>query len=72
VSRAFVDVARWLPIGVRYLAEGGRLFAMLGRDAEDATLSALAGESGLALEAVDRFALPRSGARRAVARFRLA
>ncbi len=72
VSRAFMDVARWLPIGVRYLAEGGRLFAMLGRDAEDATLSAVAGESGLALEVVDRFVLPRSGARRAVARFRRA
>ena len=69
VSRAFTDVARWLPLGARYLSEGGKLFAMLGREADDAALLTLAGGSGLALEAVDRFVLPRSGARRAVARF---
>ncbi len=71
VSRALTDVERWLPLGLRYLSEGGRLFAMLGREAEDATLLALAGENGLVLEVVDRFVLPRSGAQRAVACFRL-
>jgi 16S rRNA (guanine527-N7)-methyltransferase len=70
VSRAFTDPVRWLPLGARYLAEGGRLFAMLGREADEATLSALGAEHGLALDALDRFTLPRSGHERAVARFR--
>jgi 16S rRNA (guanine527-N7)-methyltransferase len=69
VSRAFADPARWLPLGRRYLAEGGRLFAMLGREADEAALRALAGAEGLALVALDRFTLPRSGAARAVAVF---
>ncbi|GEJ57687.1 16S rRNA (guanine(527)-N(7))-methyltransferase RsmG [Anaeromyxobacter diazotrophicus] len=71
VSRAFTDPARWLPLGARYLAPGGRLFAMLGREAGgEAELAALGAEHGLALEALDRFTLPRSGHARAVARFR--
>lgn len=70
VSRAFTDPARWLPLGARYLAEGGRLFAMLGREAEEPELAALAAAHDLALETVDRFTLPRSGHQRAVARFR--
>jgi 16S rRNA (guanine527-N7)-methyltransferase len=69
VSRAFADPARWLPLGRAYLAPGGRLFAMLGRDADEAALRTLAHANGLALEGVDRFALPRSGAERAIARF---
>ena len=69
VSRAYADPGRWLPVGARYLAFGGRLFAMLGRAPPDETLEALACKSGLALEAVDRFVLPRSGALRAIARF---
>ena len=71
VSRAFTDVAAWLPLGVRYLSKGGKLFAMLGRDRDDAALAGVAGACGLTLEVVDRFVLPRSGARRAVARFGL-
>jgi len=69
VSRAFAEPARWLPLGAAYLAEGGRLFAMLGREADDAALRSLADPLGLALEVVDRFRLPRSGAERAIARF---
>jgi 16S rRNA (guanine527-N7)-methyltransferase len=72
VSRAFAEPARWLPLGARYAAEEGRVFAMLGRAPEDAVLEALGRESGLGLEGVDRFVLPRSGARRAIARFRRA
>ncbi|HET9599120.1 MAG TPA: 16S rRNA (guanine(527)-N(7))-methyltransferase RsmG, partial [Anaeromyxobacteraceae bacterium] len=72
VSRALADPARWLPLGARYLAPGGRLFAMLGREADEAGLAALGAEQGLALEVVDRFTLPRSGAARAVARFAVA
>jgi len=70
VSRAVADPARWLPLGARYMAEGGRVLAMLGRGAEDSTLEELGLEIGLRLETVDRFVLPRSGARRAVASFR--
>jgi 16S rRNA (guanine527-N7)-methyltransferase len=72
VSRAFAEPSRWLPLALSYLAEGGRVFAMLGRAAEDAALAELGRASGLALELVDRFTLPRSGARRAIARFRRA
>jgi 16S rRNA (guanine527-N7)-methyltransferase len=70
VSRALADPARWLPLGTRYLAEGGALFAMLGREADEGLLRELAAGNGLVLEEVDRFALPRSGAARAIARFR--
>jgi 16S rRNA (guanine527-N7)-methyltransferase len=69
VSRAFADPARWLPLGAHYLGAGGKLFAMLGREADEAVLGRLAAQDGLVLEVVDRFTLPRSGARRAVARF---
>jgi 16S rRNA (guanine527-N7)-methyltransferase len=72
VSRAYADPVRWLPLGARYLADGGRLFAMLGRAPADDTLEVLARKSGLALEGVDRFVLTRSGALRAIARFRRA
>jgi 16S rRNA (guanine527-N7)-methyltransferase len=70
VSRAFAEPSRWLPLAARYAAEGGAVFAMLGREADDAALGALGEANGLALEVVDRFTLPRSGAERAVARFR--
>ena len=69
VSRALADPGRWLPLGVRYLAPGGRLLAMLGRDADERALTALGARHGLTLEVLDRFRLPRSGAVRAVARF---
>ncbi len=72
VSRALADPARWLPLGSRYLAPGGRVVAMLGRDPGDPALEELARANGLALAAVDRFALPRSGASRANAVFRVA
>jgi 16S rRNA (guanine527-N7)-methyltransferase len=72
VSRAVADPGRWLPLGARYLAGGGKVFAMLGRAPEDSALQSIAGESGLELEVVDRFVLPRSGASRAIARFRRA
>jgi len=69
VSRALADPGRWLPLGAAYLAEGGRLVAMLGREADEAALAELAASSGLRLERIDRFALPRSGAARANAVF---
>ncbi len=69
VSRALADPARWLPLGARYLAPGGRLVAMLGRDAEERALAEVGRASGLELVTIDRFTLPRSGAERANAVF---
>ena len=70
VSRALADPARWLPLGRHYLADGGRLFAMLGREGDEGVLRELAAGNELVLEEIDRFTLPRSGATRAIARFR--
>lgn len=72
VSRALADPGRWLPLGARYLAEGGRLVAMLGREADEAALRAIGEGCGLSLERLDRHVLPRSGAARANAVFRRA
>jgi 16S rRNA (guanine527-N7)-methyltransferase len=70
VSRARADPARWVPLGARYVLPGGALFAMTGRGAGDAELGAIGEREGLALERVDRFTLPLSGAERAVVRWR--
>ena len=70
VSRALADPERWVPLGARYLAPGGTLFAMLGRDADPARLAAVGEASGLSLVDVSRFELPRSHAARAIARWR--
>ena len=70
VSRAFAEPGRWLPLAARYLAPGGRVLATLGREADEAALRAAGASAGLALVAVRRFELPRSGAQRAVATFR--
>jgi len=70
VSRAFAEPARWLPLAVHYVLAGGAVFSMLGRAPALAPLEGLGRASGLVLEVVDRFVLPRSGAQRAIARFR--
>jgi 16S rRNA (guanine527-N7)-methyltransferase len=70
VSRALADPERWVPLGARYLSDDGLLLAMLGRDADEATLASLGAESGLRFEGLDRFELPLSGSSRAVARWR--
>lgn len=72
VSRALAEPAQWIPLGRCYLAPQGRLFAMLGQRVDAAGLGRLAGENDLALELLERFALPCSGAQRAIARFRRA
>jgi 16S rRNA (guanine527-N7)-methyltransferase len=69
VSRAFAEPERWLPLGARYLAPGGRLLATLGRETDEERLRRCGEASGLALAALRRFDLPRSGAHRAVATF---
>jgi 16S rRNA (guanine527-N7)-methyltransferase len=70
VSRAVAEPAAWLPLAARYAAPGGLVLAMLGREADPAALEAAGRAAGLALEGVDRYTLPRSGAARAIARFR--
>jgi len=72
VSRALAEPARWVPLGKAYLAPGGVLLAMLGREVDEAALARLGDENGLALLAVERFRLPISGAERAVVRWRRA
>lgn len=69
VSRALADPDRWLPLGKAYLAPGGRLLAMLGREADDEGLRKAGEASGLNLVGVRRFVLPRSRSERAVATF---
>ena len=70
VSRALAEPATWLPLAARYAAPGGLVLAMLGREADEVALEAAGRAVGLALLGVDRYTLPRSGAARAVARFR--
>jgi 16S rRNA (guanine527-N7)-methyltransferase len=72
VSRALADPDRWLPLGRSYVAPGGRLLAMLGRDADAALLRRIAEPHGLELEGLRQFVLPGSRAERAVARFAVA
>jgi 16S rRNA (guanine527-N7)-methyltransferase len=69
VSRALADPERWLPLAARYLAPGGKVLVTLGREADEAGLRQAGEAAGLTLSALRRFALPWSGARRAVATF---
>jgi 16S rRNA (guanine527-N7)-methyltransferase len=69
VSRALAEPERWVALGVRYLAPGGALLAMLGRGADRARLVEAGRAHGLELAGLDRFELPISGAARAVARW---
>ena len=70
VSRALADPERWVPLGARYLADGGVLVAMLGREADRPRLEALGAAAGLVLERLERHELPRSRAARAIASWR--
>lgn len=69
VSRALADPERWLPLAARYLAPGGRVLVTLGREADEQVLLRAGATAGLTLLGLRRFALPRSGAHRAVASF---
>jgi 16S rRNA (guanine527-N7)-methyltransferase len=70
VSRALADPERWVPLGAAYLAEGGTLFAMLGREADPAALEAVGAASGLTLVGLEQYELPLSRSARAIARWR--
>lgn len=70
VSRALADPAEWVPLGARYLAEGGVLLAMLGREAARPRLEEVGRRSGLALFSLETYELPVSRAARAIAGWR--
>lgn len=70
VSRALADPEAWVPLGVHYLAPGGTLLAMLGRDADRPALESLGAAHGLELVGLDRFELPLSRSARAIARWK--
>ena len=72
VSRALAEPEEWVPLGARYLAEGGVLLAMLGREADRGKLEEIGRRSGLALDGLETFVLPVSRAARAIARWRRA
>jgi 16S rRNA (guanine527-N7)-methyltransferase len=70
VSRALAEPEAWVPLGARYLAEGGVLLGMLGRDPDRLALEEIGRGAGLVLTALDTFVLPVSGSARAIASFR--
>ena len=70
VSRALADPEAWIPLGAKYLAEGGVLLAMLGRDADRARLEKIGADSGLRLDRLEQYVLPLSRSSRAIASFR--
>lgn len=69
VSRALAEPAAWVPLGSAYLAPGGMLVAMLGKEDDEAKLAAVGSAAGLELAGVARYELPFSRSTRAVARF---
>jgi 16S rRNA (guanine527-N7)-methyltransferase len=72
VSRALADPELWVPLGAAYLAEGGVLLAMLGREADRARLEAIGREAGLVLVGLETYELPVSRSARAIASWRRA
>jgi 16S rRNA (guanine527-N7)-methyltransferase len=72
VSRALADPEVWVPLGARYLADGGVLIAMLGREVDRARLEEIGRANGLVLAGLEAYELPLSKAARAIARWRRA
>jgi 16S rRNA (guanine527-N7)-methyltransferase len=70
VSRALADPEAWVPLGARYLAEGGVLVAMLGREADRTKLEVIGAAAELRLERLETFELPVSHSARAIATWR--
>lgn len=68
VSRALTDLGPWLELARPYLAEGGKVIAM--RVSEEAgTLESVCAVRGFRCDSLRAYALPFSGAPRAVATF---
>jgi len=69
IARAFTDLEAWLALAPAYLAEGGKVVAMLGRAPGRAELDAAAARHGLRCTSERRYALPFSADPRAVVVF---
>jgi 16S rRNA (guanine527-N7)-methyltransferase len=69
VSRALMDLPAWLTLARGYVKPGGRVVAMLGEAPSDAALHAAGAAAAVSFAHVQRFALPQSHARRAIAVF---
>jgi 16S rRNA (guanine527-N7)-methyltransferase len=72
VSRALADPETWVPLGASYLAEGGVLLAMLGREGDRERLERIGAAAGLRLEKLEQYVLPMSRSSRAIAAWRRA
>jgi 16S rRNA (guanine527-N7)-methyltransferase len=70
VSRALADPAEWVPLGSRYLADGGVLLAMLGREVDRLRLESIGRASGLTLVSLSSHELPVSRSARSIAAWR--
>ena len=69
IARAFRDLPDWLDLAPAYVAPGGRVVAMLGKNASDAELAEAAGARALRVVSARAYRLPFSGAERQVAVF---
>jgi len=69
VSRALCEPAAFALLGAAYLAPGGVLIGMLGRGDDEARLAEAGEAAGLRLASLDRYELPISRSRRAIARW---
>lgn len=69
IARALMDVDQWVPFALPYLAQNGRLVAMLARPPGREKLEQLADAHGLRLGSLRSFTLPFSGDPRSVAVF---
>ena len=69
IARAFTDLESWLALAPAYLAEGGRVVAMLGRAPPRREVEGAAARHGLRLVTERRYVLPSRGDPRAVAVF---
>jgi 16S rRNA (guanine527-N7)-methyltransferase len=69
ISRALTELDAWLPLAKPYVLPGGRVLAMLGQAPNDEVVHALAQNHGYRRWTLRRYALPFSGAQRAVGSF---
>ena len=66
ISRALMDFPAWARLGSQYLADGGRLVAMLGQPLSRSEAEKQAAEAGLRILSSREYRLPFSGASRQV------
>lgn len=70
ISRAFMDVPEWARLGRPYVAPGGRLVALTGKD--PGSLESVASEMGYTAVSTRRYELPETHAERHVSVFPVA